>query len=78
MNRAHLEHLASSEWADRLQSDLFPWLESAIQLGDDVLEIGPGPGLSTDILHHRAAAVTAVEIDTDLTADQKVFSEKER
>ena len=72
MNRTHLEYLASSEWADALQTDLLPWLESTIQLGDDVLEIGPGPGLTTDLLRHRVAAVTAVEIDADLAADLKV------
>jgi len=71
MNRTHLEYLASSVWADRLQSDLLPWLESTIELGDDVLEIGPGPGLTTDLLRHRVAAVTAVEIDPDLAADLK-------
>jgi len=72
MNRTHLEYLASSEWADALQTDLLPWLESTIQLGDDVLEIGPGPGLTTDLLRPRVAAVTAVEIDSDLAADLKV------
>ncbi len=72
MNRTHLEYLASSEWADALQTDLLPWLESTIQLGDDVLEIGPGPGLTTDLLRHRVAAVTAIEIDADLAADLKV------
>src|SRR5271169_4653044 len=72
MNRTHLEYLASAEWADRLQTDLLPWLESTIELGDDVLEIGPGPGLTTDLLRHRVAAVTAVEIDADLAADLNV------
>jgi SAM-dependent methyltransferase len=72
MNRTHLEYLTSSEWADRLQTDLLPWLESTIQLGDDVLEIGPGPGLTTDLLRQRVPAVTAVEIDADLAADLKV------
>ena len=72
MNRTHLEYLASAEWAARLQTDLLPWLESTIQLGDDVLEIGPGPGLTTDLLRQRVAAVTAVEIDAHLAADLKV------
>lgn len=72
MNRTHLEYLASSEWADRLQTDLLPWLASTIELGDDVLEIGPGPGLTTDLLRQRVAAVTAVELDADLAADLKV------
>ena len=74
MNRTHLEYLASSEWADRLQTDLLPWLESTVQLGDDVLEIGPGPGLTTDLLRQRVAAVTAVELDADLAADLKSAS----
>jgi SAM-dependent methyltransferase len=72
VNRTHLQYLASSEWADALQSDLLPWLEEAIELGDDVLEIGPGPGLTTDLLRPRVAALTAVEIDADLAAELTV------
>src|ERR1700683_5268271 len=72
MNRTHLEYLASSEWADRLTTDLVPWSASTIELGDDVLEIGPGPGLTTDLLRQRVAAVTAVELDADLAADLRV------
>ena len=72
MNQTHLDYLASPEWTDRLQTELLPWLESDIELGDDVLEIGPGPGLTTDLLRQRVAAVTAVEIDADLAADLKV------
>ena len=63
MNRTHLEYLASDAWAQRLTTDLIPWIERVATLGDDVLEIGPGPGLTTDILRSRAAHVTAVEID---------------
>jgi SAM-dependent methyltransferase len=66
MNRTHLEYLASPEWALRLETDLLPWIERAGPLGDDVLEIGPGPGLTTDILRQRVAKVTAVEIDDAL------------
>src|ERR1700677_3883482 len=72
MNSTHLRYLASSEWADALRTELLPWLETTVQLGDDVLEIGPGPGLTTDLLRHRVAAVTAVEIDTRLAADLAV------
>jgi ubiquinone/menaquinone biosynthesis C-methylase UbiE len=68
MNQGHLDYLASAEWASRLQTDLLPWLERGAALGDDVLEIGPGPGLTTDILRTRAAHVTAVEIDDALAA----------
>jgi SAM-dependent methyltransferase len=34
-----------------------------------VLEVGPGPGLTTDLLRRRTARVTAVEIDDALAAD---------
>ncbi len=68
MNRNHLTYLASPQWAHDLRVDLLPWLETVVELGDDVLEIGPGPGLTTDLLRERVAAVTAVEIDPDLAA----------
>lgn len=68
MNDAHLEYLASPEWQARLEADLLPWIERVADLGDDVLEIGPGPGLTTDILRRRAANVTAVEIDHALAS----------
>lgn len=66
MNQAHLEFLASPDWARMLETDLLPWLEQVADLGDDVLEIGPGPGLTTDLLRTRAGRITAVEIDDDL------------
>jgi SAM-dependent methyltransferase len=68
MNEGHLTYLASPEWAQALRTDLLPWLETVADLGDDVLEIGPGPGLTTDLLRESVAAVTAVEIDPDLAA----------
>ena len=68
MNKNHLTYLASPEWAQALRADLLPWLETVADLGDDVLEVGPGPGLTTDLLRERVAAVTAVEIDPALAA----------
>jgi SAM-dependent methyltransferase len=38
-------------------------------LGDDVIEIGPGPGFTTDVLRTRAGRVTAVELDSGLAED---------
>jgi SAM-dependent methyltransferase len=66
MNRSHIEFLASPQWASMLRTDLLPWIEAAGNLGDDVLEIGPGPGLTTDMLRTRAVRVTAIEIDPTL------------
>ena len=38
------------------------------ELGDDAIEIGPGPGFTTDILRTMTARLTAVEIDEGLAA----------
>src|ERR1700722_16630388 len=66
MNESHLLFLASPEWAQMLEAELLPWIEAAGDVGDDVLEIGPGPGLTTDLLRQRVQRVTAVEIDPSL------------
>jgi SAM-dependent methyltransferase len=66
MNESHLSFLAGPEWATMLRTDLLPWLREMDALGDEVLEIGPGPGLTTDLLVELATTVTAVEIDADL------------
>ncbi|TMK89544.1 MAG: class I SAM-dependent methyltransferase [Actinobacteria bacterium] len=68
MNDLHLQFLASPDWAKMLETDLLPWILESGDLGDDVLEIGPGPGLSTDLLRSRAPRVTALELDDDLAA----------
>ncbi len=66
MNQTHLDFLGSPEWGEMLKADVLPWIEAASDLGDDVLEVGPGPGLTTDLLRGRVQKVTAVELDPDL------------
>lgn len=68
MNELHLQFLSSPEWAQMLERDLLPWVAAAADLGDDVLEIGPGPGLTTDLLRVRAPKLTALEMDPVLAA----------
>jgi SAM-dependent methyltransferase len=68
MNEGHLQFLASPEWAQWLEGELLPWLVAAADLGDDVLEIGPGPGLTTDLIRPRTKKLTAVEADGALAA----------
>ncbi len=63
MNESHIQFLSSPDWAQMLETDLLPWIEAAGDLGDDVLEIGPGPGLTTDLLRRRVRRLTAVEMD---------------
>jgi SAM-dependent methyltransferase len=66
MNAGHLAFLASDQWAQMLRADLLPWLTGGGELGDDVLELGPGPGRTTELLQECAARVTAVELDERL------------
>lgn len=68
MNELHVQFLSSPAWAATLEAELLPWLASLAELGDDVLEVGPGPGLTTDILRARVSRVTAVELDDDLAS----------
>ena len=69
MNETHLQYLASDQWAEMLKTELLPWVERVGDLGEDVLEIGPGPGRTTDLLRERAKHVTAVEMDEQLAAE---------
>jgi SAM-dependent methyltransferase len=66
MNETHLQFLASDQWAEMLDTELLPWVEQVGDLGADVLEVGPGPGRTTDLLRERATYVTAVEMDERL------------
>jgi SAM-dependent methyltransferase len=66
MNDYHLRYLASPEWATTLRNELLPWVLGSSDLGDDLLEVGPGPGVTTDLLRARAAKLTAVELDAAL------------
>lgn len=68
MKTDHLSFLKSARWAHMLESDLLPWLRAGGDLGDDVLEIGPGPGLTTDLLRKLAPNVTVLELDDTLVA----------
>ena len=71
MNRQHLEFCASAEWADIVETEILPWAVGDLDLGDDVLEVGSGPGLTTDVLRRRVPRLTAVEIDPDLARSLK-------
>ena len=68
MNALHIQFLSSPDWARYLEAELVPWVLGHADLGEDVLEIGPGPGLTTDMLRRRARRLTAVEVDDELAA----------
>ena len=66
MNEDHLRLCASAAHSALVRDDLLPWVLGEDELGEDVLELGAGPGLVTDLLIERASQVTAVEIDERL------------
>jgi SAM-dependent methyltransferase len=68
MNQEHLRLCASAEWAVTVENDILPWALAGWELGQDVLEIGPGPGLTTRVLATLVTRLTAVEVDPDLAA----------
>ena len=68
MNERHLQLCASAEWAEIVQREILPWALDGRDLGDDVLEVGPGPGMTTDLLRRTVAKLTAVEVDAALAA----------
>jgi len=63
MNRFHRWYCQSRPWRCKLDQTILPWALSGIELGDELLEVGPGPGLTTDWLRLRSKQVTCVEID---------------
>jgi SAM-dependent methyltransferase len=63
MNSNHEKLCPSPEWAEYLQADVLPAATEGVDLGTAMLEIGPGPGASTDWLRHRVGRLTAVEVD---------------
>ena len=69
MNDRHLQYLVSPEWRTTVETDLVPWALEQTELGPHLLEVGPGPGLTTDVLRHRAGRVTAVELDAGLAGE---------
>jgi ubiquinone/menaquinone biosynthesis C-methylase UbiE len=68
LDKRHLEYLGSPAWTRELRDELFPWALDGVDLGAHLLEIGPGPGLTTDQLLERVPRVTAVDVDEALAA----------
>jgi SAM-dependent methyltransferase len=71
VNQQHLDFLATDEWRQTLEDRAFPFAFGPLgaeALGDDVLEIGPGPGMTTDLLRARVTHLTSIELDGDLAA----------
>ena len=63
MNPDHENLCSSPDWAAYLQSEILPAVTAGVVLGDQMLEIGPGPGAATAWLRERVARLTALESD---------------
>ena len=55
MNGLHRWLCLSALWKIALERKLLPWVLKGIDLGDNLLEVGPGPGLTTDFLRTRVS-----------------------
>src|SRR3989454_3910270 len=68
MNTFHRWYCRSATWRRTVRERLLPWVLAGADLGDDVLEVGPGPGLTSDVLAERVPRLTCVEKDPALAA----------
>jgi len=68
MNQGHLEYCASEDWRQLVHETILPVALHGVELGDAAIEIGPGPGFTTDVLRTKTAQLTAVELDEKLAA----------
>ena len=62
MNILHTVFCRSDFWKDKLAQGL-PWVLEGVPLGANVLEIGPGPGFTTEIIKGDCDNLTVLEID---------------
>lgn len=63
MNRLHHWYCSREAWKRQVREDLLPPALEGLELGSQVLEVGPGFGPATEVLAQRAPGVTAREID---------------
>ncbi len=63
LNRIHNLICSSGWWARRVEGELIPWGVGSAELGDDVLEIGPGFGATTEVLARRPGRLSVLELD---------------
>lgn len=59
---------ATPEWAEFMESEVLEPVTAGLELGDEMLEIGPGHGAATRWLRHRVRRLVALELDPDAAA----------
>jgi SAM-dependent methyltransferase len=63
INAIHNIVCSSGWWSRRVERELVPRTLDGLQLGDDLLEVGPGFGASTRLLARRPVALTVLELE---------------
>jgi ubiquinone/menaquinone biosynthesis C-methylase UbiE len=63
VNENHATLCPSPEWAEHIQTEVLPSLVPFVELGDECLELGPGPGAATEWLRRRVRRLVALEAD---------------
>lgn len=66
MNYIHRWLCSSKRWTEVVRQYALPWTLEHIELGSEVLEIGPGYGAATEILLRQVRRLTCVESDSRL------------
>jgi len=66
VNLVHRWICSSTRWKQAVTQYALPWTLEGLDLGADVLEVGPGYGAATDLLRGRVTALTCLEIDFKL------------
>jgi ubiquinone/menaquinone biosynthesis C-methylase UbiE len=56
---------ATPEWAEFMERDVLEPVTAGIDLGAEMLELGPGPGAATRWLRHRVERLVALELDEE-------------
>ena len=56
---------STPEWAEFVESEVLEPVTVGLDLGNEMLEIGPGPGAATHWLRHRVKRLVALELDPD-------------
>jgi SAM-dependent methyltransferase len=63
VNAIHNLLCSSRWWARRVERELVPWALDGLELGPEVLEIGPGFGATTRLLARRPVKLTVLELE---------------
>lgn len=63
MNAEHQALCSSADWSAYMRDTVVGPLLEGLDLGDNMLEVGPGPGAATDFLRGRVRSLTALELD---------------